>query len=208
MDAEALDEEIFWQAVISGHRKWAAEIEQHHNVRIEIVLSGYGHIFAHGKIFGEPTRVSAARAEIFACEKNVERLYYSVTLLQADPIRRGVRYHDSAELLGRPPRQAIVESGLQCIDVVLIGPCLRAAAMLAEDPRLYDAAKARALHAHELDAWTPHVSNLLAQADALRAAMAIEDALTSPSRVERTCVKWLPQGDGSLSSMLLKESFK
>ena len=74
MKFDALDEEILWQEVISGHLKWAAEIEQHQNVKIEVVLTGYGHVFAHGKIFGEPSDVSAAKAEMFECERNVEQL--------------------------------------------------------------------------------------------------------------------------------------
>lgn len=208
MNAEALDEEIFWQEVISGHLKWATEIEERLDVKVEIVLTGYGHIFDHGKIFGNPSGACAAKAEMIECERNVEHLYYSLTLLQHDPIRRGASYHDRPELLGRSPWQAIMDSGIDCIDVVLIGPSMRAAAMLAENMQLYAAAKSRFLHAHELDEWTPHVRVVLAKADALRAAMAIEGALTSPSMVDGTYVKWLPHGDGGRSSKLLKESFK
>ena len=208
MNAEALDEEILWQEVICGHLKWAAEIEERLYVKIEVVLTGYGHVFNHGQIFGKPSDVSAAKAEMFECERNVELLYYSLTLLLHDPIRRGASYHDQPELLGRTPWQAILDSGIDCIDVVLLGPSMRAAAMLAQSPQLYATARARAQHAHDLDEWVSHVRVVLAKADSLRAAIAIEGALTSPSRVERTCVKWLPQGDGSLSSMLLKESFK
>jgi hypothetical protein len=208
MEAEALDEEVLWQEVICGHLKWTAEIEERLRVKIEVVLTGYGHIFDHGKIFGEPSDVCTAKAEMIECERNVEQMYYSLTLLQHDPIRRGASYHDHPELLGRTPWQAIMDSGIDCIDVVLIGPSMRAAAMLAQSPQLYAAAKARALHAHELDEWTPHVRGVLAQADTLRAAMAIEDALTKLSMVEGTCAKWLPQADGGRSSKLLKESFK
>jgi hypothetical protein len=177
MVAEALTEEVIWQAVLSGNLKWAAEIEQRLDIKIEVVLTGYGHVFDHGKITGAPACVSTAKSEMYECERHVELMYYSICLLQRDPIRRGMQYRDAADLYGRTPWQAITESGLECIDVILIGPDARAAVMLAEDPRLYAAAKARAMHAHELDAWTPHVSNVLAQADALRAAMAIEEAL-------------------------------
>lgn len=177
MFSEPLDEEFLWQKVISGHRKWAAEIEVHCSVKIEIILSGYGHIFAHGKIFGRPSYVSGARAEILECEKHVEQLYYSITLLQNDPIRRGMSYHDSADLRGRTPRNAIMEDGHECIDVVLIGPASRAAEMLADDPWLFDAAKKRVLCAHELDTWTPHVRRVLAQADSLIAANAMDGVL-------------------------------
>jgi hypothetical protein len=177
MQAESLEEEILWQEVICGHLKWAAEIEERLNVKIEVALTGYGHVFNHGQIFGKPSDVSAAKAEMFECERNVELLYYSLTLLQNDPIRRGVSYHDHPELLGRTPWQAIMDSGIDCIDVVLIGPSMRAAAMLAQSPQLYAAARARALHAHDLDEWIPHVRVVLAKADALRAAMAIEEAL-------------------------------
>lgn len=177
MNAEALDEEILWQKVISGHLKWVAEIEERLGVKVEVVLTGYGHVFDHGKIFGEPSDVSAAKAEMFECERHIEQLYYSLTLLQNDPIRRGASYHDQPELLGRTPWQAIMDSGIDCIDVVLIGPSMRAAAMLAQSPQLYAAARARALHAHDLDEWVPHVRVVLAKADSLRAAKAIEGAL-------------------------------
>lgn len=208
MDAEALEEEILWQEVISGHLKWAAEIENRLSVKIEVVLTGYGHIFDHGKIFGDPSDACAARAEMIECERNVEQLYYSLTLVHHDPIRRGASYHDRPELLGRTPWQAIMDSGIDSIDIVLIGPSMRAAAMLAQSPQLYAAARARALHAHDLDEWVPHVRVVLAKTDSLRAALAIDGALTSPSMVERTYATWLPQGDGARSSMLLKESLK
>ena len=208
MNAEALDEEIFWQEVISGHFKWVAEIEERLNVKVEVVLTGYGHIFDHGKIFGEPSDVCIAKAEMIECERNVDQLYYSLTLLLHDPIRRGASYHDQPELLGRTPWQAILDSGIDCIDVVLIGPSMRAAAMLAQSPQLYAATRARALHSHDLDEWVPHVRTVLAKADSLRAFMAIEGALTSRSMVQKTYEKWLPQGDGGRSSKLLKESFK
>lgn len=177
MNAEALDEEILWQKVISGHLKWVAKIEERLGVKVEVVLTGYGHVFDHGKIFGEPSDVSAAKAEMFECERHIEHMYYSLTLLQNDPIRRGASYHDQPELLGRTPWQAIMDSGIDCIDVVLIGPSMRAAAMLAQSPQLYAAARARALHAHDLDEWVPHVRIVLAKADSLRAATAIEVAL-------------------------------
>ena len=177
MDVEALPEEAIWQAVLSGYLKWAAEIEQRLNVKIEVMFSGYGHVFELGEVAGEATSVSAAKAEMLQCEGHVEQLYYSITLLQRDPIRRGMRYRESADLFGRTPRQAIKQAGLECIDVVLVGPTVRAAAMLVEDPRLFAAAKTRALYAHDLDAWIPHVRNVLAQADVLRAAQAIEGAM-------------------------------
>ena len=177
MNAEALDEEILWQEIISGHLKWVAEIEERLVVKVEVVLTGYGHIFDHGKIFGDPIDVCTAKAEMIECERNVELLYYSLTLLHHDPIRRGASYHDQPELLGRTPWQAIMDSGIDCIDVVLIGPSMRAAAMLAESPHLYAAARARALHSHDLDEWVPNVRVVLAKADSLRAALAIEGAL-------------------------------
>ena len=209
MNAEALDEEIFWQEVISGHLKWVAEIEERLNVKVEVVLTGYGHIFDHGKIFGDPSDACAARAEIIECERNVEQLCYSLTLLHHDPIRRGVSYHDQPELLERTPWQAILDSGIDCIDVVLIGPSKRAAAMLAQSPQLYAAARARVLHAHDLDEWVPHVRVVLAKADSLRAAMAIEDSLPKLSRVEGTCANWLQhQGNHSRNSKQFKESCK
>ncbi len=206
MNAEALDEEILWQEIISGHLKWVAEIEERLVVKVEVVLTGYGHIFDHGKIFGDPSDARTAKAEMIECERNVERLYYSLTLLHHDPIRRGASYHDQPELLGRTPWQAILDSGIDCIDVVLIGPSMRAAAMLAESPQLYAAARERALHAHDLDEWVPHVRVVLANADSLRAAMAIEGALTSRSMVQKNYVKWLPQGDGARSSKQFKET--
>ncbi len=206
MNAEALDEEILWQEIISGHLKWVAEIEERLVVKVEVVLTGYGHIFDHGKIFGDPSDARTAKAEMIECERNVERLYYSLTLLHHDPIRRGASYHDQPELLGRTPWQAILDSGIDCIDVVLIGPSMRAAAMLAESPQLYAAARERALHAHDLDEWVPHVRVVLANADSLRAAMAIEGALTSRSMVQKNYVKWLPQGDGARSLKQFKET--
>jgi hypothetical protein len=177
MDVEAQPEEVIWQAVVSARLKWAAEIEQRLNVKIEVMFSGYGHVFEHGEITGEATCVPAAKAEMLQCEGHIEQLHYSITLLRRDPIRRGVRYHESADLYGRMPWDAIKQAGLECIDVVLVGTAARAAAMLVEDPRLCAAAKTRALYAHDLDAWTPHVRNVLAQADVLRAAQAIEDAM-------------------------------
>lgn len=177
METEALQEEILWQEVISGHLKWVAEIEERLRVKVEVVLTGYGHIFDHGKIFGEPSDVYAAKAEMIECERNVEQMYYSLTLLQHDPIRRGASYHDQPELLGRRPWQAIMDSGIDCIDVVLIGPSMRAAAMLAQSPQLFAAARARALHAHDLDEWVPQVRDVLAKADSLRAAKAMEAVL-------------------------------
>lgn len=177
MEAESLEEEVLWQEIISGHLKWVAEIEERLDVKVEVVLTGYGHIFDHGKIFGDPSNARTAKTEMIECERNVEQLYYSLTLLHHDPIRRGASYHDQPELLGRSPWQAIMDSGIDCIDVVLIGPSMRAADILAQSPQLYAAARARALHAHELDEWTPHVRVVLAKADSLRAAMAIEGAL-------------------------------
>ncbi len=125
MDVEALPEEVIWQAAVSGHLKWTVEIERRLNVKIEVMFSGYGRVMEHGEIVGEATCVSTAKAEMLQCEDRVEQLYYSIMLLRRDPFRRCMRCREAADLYGRKPWQAIKQAGLECIDVLLVGPAAR-----------------------------------------------------------------------------------
>lgn len=175
MEFEAQPEEVIWQSALKGHLMWVEEISSRLSVRIEIDHPGDGHAFLYGKIHG--ANAVAASAELAQAEDCLAQLFYSLLLLQGDPLRRGIQYRMSADLYGRTPQKAIVESGLICIDVVLLGPDTPAAEILANDSRLYAAAKTRALYAHELDGWNSRVRHLIAFADSILARRAIDEML-------------------------------
>lgn len=110
-------------------------------------------------------------------EGHMEELYESVSRLQGDPIRFCRQYRYAYDLYGRTPWAALVDSGMYCIEAVLIGPDVRAAEMLAAEPGLYAAATYRVLNSHDLDTFSPHVRALLAQADSITATNAVDGIL-------------------------------
>ena len=173
--AEGTSLEAMWQCVTSAHLKWAAEIEVRMGVEIRVSLAHTHHVFANGRITGD--LAEQARDEMWQCENHIENLLASITLLQGDPIKKHRQYREAADLYSCTPLQALVDTGLYCIEAVLIGPDLRAAEMLSAEPRLYAAARDRVLHSHDLDGFTPDVRALLAQADSILAAKAIDRAL-------------------------------
>ena len=172
---EALSLEAIWQAVISGHLKWAAEIEVRLGVDIPVSYAISCRRFAYGRITGD--LAEQARNEMWQCEDHLEDLHASVSLLRGDPIKKHRQYREAADLYGRTPWEAIVESGMQCIEVVLIGPDNRVAEMLATEPRLLAAARDRVLHGHDLDSFTPHVRDLIARADSIIALKAFDEVM-------------------------------
>jgi hypothetical protein len=170
--------EALWQCVMSSHLKWSSEIEGRLCVEIEISSvskTGFGHVFAYGQITGANS--AQAREEMGQCEDHLEDLYYSIKTLQGDPLRGWRRYRHAADLYGRTPWDALIESGCYHIECVLIGPDARVAAMLAEEPRLLASARDRVLHSHDLDSFTPHVQQIIAAADSILAAKAFEGVL-------------------------------
>jgi hypothetical protein len=71
----------------------------------------------------------------------------------------------------------LIDTGLYCIEAVLIGPDVRAAALLAVEPKLLAAARWRVKDSHDSDGFTPHVQTLIAMADSILAALAFDSVL-------------------------------
>lgn len=172
MDFEALCVELIWRSAMRTKLMWIEEISARLNVRIEVDHPENGHVHSYGPIHG--ANAADANAEMAQIEINLEQLHYSLLLLRGDPLRRGACYQHSADLYGRAAHQAIIDAGLGCIDAVLLGPDKAAAEMLANDARLYAAAKTRVLYAHELDEWTSRVRHLISLADSLLALRAVD----------------------------------
>lgn len=175
MFEEAAPLEAFWQCVLSAHLQWCAEIEARLGVEIDADNSQFGHVFVRRKITG--VLAEQARDEMGLLEDHLADLQASVSILQGDPLRGWRRYRNSADLYGRTPWQALIDSGLAHIESALVGPDARAAEMLASEPRLLSAARDRVLHSHDLDDFTPHVRDLIARADSILAAKAFEGVL-------------------------------
>jgi hypothetical protein len=154
---------------------WIEEIGARLNVHIEFDHTENGHVQSYGPIHG--AKAADAHAEMAQIEMNLEQLHYSLLLLRGDPLRRNACYQHSADLNGQTPQQAIIDAGLGCIDAVLLGPDKAAAEMLANDARLYAAAKTRVLYAHQLDEWTSRVRHLISFADSILARRAIDEML-------------------------------
>lgn len=171
---EATPLQALWQCVMSAHQKWCAEIEARLGVDIDARQSGFGHVFAP-TITGENCQV--AQDEIDQVEDNIVDLYDSLKLLQGDPITSRLRYRSAADLYGRTPWDALVESGHAHIEAILIGPDHRAAEMLAAEPRLLAAARWRVKDSHDLDGFTPHVCSVVAMADAVIASRSFDEVL-------------------------------
>ncbi len=167
--------EALWQCVMSAHQKWCAEVEARLGVNITARQSGVGHVFAPNLVPGATS--AHAQRELDQIEDHIVDLYDSLRILQGDPITSRIRYREAADLYGRTPWDALVESGHTHIEAVLIGPDARAAEMLAAEPKLLAAARYRVQDSHDLDDFTPHVRQLLSRADSMRAATAIDELL-------------------------------
>lgn len=166
--------QALWQCIVSAHMKWMVEIEERLDVTIDARQSGFGHVFAP-EISGPGAW--AARHEVDKVADHIVDLYDSLRILRGDPITSRMMYRAAADLYGRTHWDAIVESGNQHIEAVLIGPAHRAAEMLASEPRLLAAARYRVLHSHDLDSFTPHVQQLVAHADSILAAKAFDGVM-------------------------------
>jgi hypothetical protein len=175
MDTEATPLEALWQCVLSAHLQWCAEIEARLGVEIAGDNSPFGHVFVGCRITG--ALAEQARDEMWLLEDHLAGLQASVSILQGDPLRGWRRYRNSADLHGRTPWQALIDSGLVHIEAVLVGPDARAAEMLASEQRLLAAARYRVLHSHDLDGFTHHVRQVVSMADAILAAAAFEGVL-------------------------------
>ena len=164
-----------WQKIVQAQLLWLQAISDDHGV--EVTLSPF-----EQKCFVQNsdsfTHLALVLPEIDEMRANVDRLYANISFTLGDPNRVSGRYRVADDLMGRTPKEALIQIGLVFIDTVLIGPVSRASALLAANPKLYRSARERARYIREDgDLWLPPVRQAIAGADALLARNAIDAAI-------------------------------
>lgn len=173
-----MDEEVgmlfaLWQKIETGKAVWVEEIALRHGVPAPSDLSSVYSL----RIHADGPAADAATAECTEVLAAVDLVHRNISDTLSFPSRGSLKYRHGADLWGREPLQAITDSALYFIDVALIGPVARAAALLASDPRLMAAARTRDLYSPADDGWAKRIQEILAHTDSMLARLAIEGVL-------------------------------
>lgn len=172
-------DETLWKKVMSAHLMWVSEIEQRLDVEVDVFCNPADYLFWYGPVRGK--NEDRAQVDMDQLGGHMGDLYYSIGILRGGAEKLRDHSRKVADLGGRTPWDALIVAGHEYIDAALIGPDARAAEMLAEEPQLLAAARYRVLHTHDLDGFTPHVRQLIANADSILAAKAFDAVLKGES---------------------------
>lgn len=173
-----MDEEVsilfaLWQKIETGKAAWVEEISLHHGIHAPNELSSVCSL----RIHADGPAADAAMAECTEVMMAVDLVHRSISSTLCFPARGSLKYRHGADLWGRKPLDAITDSALYYIDVALIGPMDRVAALLASDPRLMAAARTRWLYLPEDDGWAKRIREIIARADSIIAKRAVEGVI-------------------------------
>lgn len=174
----AMDEEVsivfaIWQKIETGKAAWIEEISLRHGVPAPDDLSSVCSL----RIHAEGTGADAAMAECTEVLAAVDLVHRNISETLSYPSRGSLKYRHGADLWGREPLIAITDSALYFIDVALLGPLDRAAALLASDERLQASARTRELYLPADDDWAKRIRVILARTDSIIAKRAIEGVI-------------------------------
>jgi hypothetical protein len=142
-----MDEEVnmlfaLWQKIETGKAVWIEEISLRYGVPAPMDLSNLYSL----RIHADGPAADAAMAECTEVLAAVDLVHRNISDTLSFPSRGSLKYRHGADLLGREPLNAITDSSLHFIDVALIGPAARVAALLGSDERLLTAARTRWLY--------------------------------------------------------------
>lgn len=173
-----MDDEVrllfaLWQKIETRKAVWIEEISLRHGVPAPTDLNNVYSL----RIYAEGPAADAAMAECTEVLTAVDMVHRNISDTLGIPCRGSLKYRHGPDLWDREPLEAITDSSLHFIDVALIGPAARAAALLASDPRLLAAARTRWLYLPEDDGWTKRIREILTRADSIIAKNAIEGVL-------------------------------